>query len=253
MTILIVDDEERDRLWLRNLLSQGDFSEHGKIEEAHDGERAVELANKLQPALIFLDIKMPKLSGIKAAEQILKNLPNTGIIMLSNFQDEVYVRQLWKIVPPNGAFGYVLKNASNDQVIEAARAVLSGDCWIHPGIARVIQRTQNKATNLTTAEYEALICISVGMTDHAIAKRLYLTEKAIQSRLKSLYAKLGIPGRSEAQETEYNQRCRAVFVALQRGLVNQSELQEWDSKISGTKGVIFDTPQAVAAAVQEEG
>jgi DNA-binding NarL/FixJ family response regulator len=252
MTILIVDDEERDRKWLKNLLSESSLSENGKIEEAHDGERAVELAAKLQPSLVFLDIKMPKLSGIKAAEQILKNLPNTGIIMLSNFQDEVYVRQLWKIVPPNGAFGYVLKNASNEQVIEAAKAVLSGDCWIHPGIARVIQRTQNKATNLTTAEYEALICISVGMTDHAIAKRLYLTEKAIQSRLKSLYAKLGVPGRSEAQDTEYNQRCRAVFVALQRGLINHTELLEWDTKISGTKGGIFDQPVVQVGAAQEE-
>jgi DNA-binding NarL/FixJ family response regulator len=246
MTILIADDEERDRVWLKSLLTEH-LSEHGKIEEAHDGEKAVEMALKLEPALVFLDIKMPKLSGIKAAEQILKSSPNTGIIMLSNFQDEVYVRQLWKIVPPNGAFGYVLKNASNEQVIEAARAVISGDCWIHPGIARVIQRTQSKATNLTLAEYEALVCIAVGLTDHAIAKRLYLTEKAIQSRLKSLYAKLGVPGRGENQETEYNQRCRAVFVALQRGLVNQTELLEWESKVVGTKGDIFDSAQVVEA------
>jgi DNA-binding NarL/FixJ family response regulator len=246
MTILIADDEERDRVWLKSLLTEH-LPEHGKIEEAHDGEKAVELALKLEPALVFLDIKMPKLSGIKAAEQILKSSPNIGIVMLSNFQDEVYVRQLWKIVPPNGAFGYVLKNASNEQVIEAARAVISGDCWIHPGIARVIQRTQSKATNLTLAEYEALVCIAVGLTDHAIAKRLYLTEKAIQSRLKSLYAKLGVPGRGENQEAEYNQRCRAVFVALQRGLVNQTELLEWESKVVGTKGDIFDSAQAVEA------
>ncbi|MBN9395896.1 MAG: response regulator transcription factor [Candidatus Melainabacteria bacterium] len=230
MTILIVDDEERDRTWLKNLLV-GQFADQGPIVEGQDGLAAVELAQKHKPEIAFLDIKMPNLSGIKAAEQILKALPNTGVIMLSNFSDEVYVRQLWKVVPPNGVFGYVLKSASDEQVIEAARAVYSGDCWIHPGIARVIQRTQNRATSLTAAEYEALVCISLGMTDHAIAKKLYLTEKAVQSRLKSLYSKLGIPGRSDSQETEFNQRCRAMYVATRRGLINQSELDDWENKL----------------------
>lgn len=230
MTILIVDDEERDRTWLKNLLV-GQFADRGPIVEGQDGLAAVELAQKHKPEIAFLDIKMPNLSGIKAAEQILKALPNTGVIMLSNFSDEVYVRQLWKVVPPNGVFGYVLKSASDEQVIEAARAVYSGDCWIHPGIARVIQRTQNRATSLTAAEYEALVCISLGMTDHAIAKKLYLTEKAVQSRLKSLYSKLGIPGRSDSQETEFNQRCRAMYVATRRGLINQSELDDWENKL----------------------
>jgi DNA-binding NarL/FixJ family response regulator len=234
MTILIVDDEERDRLWLRNLLTQS-LPEAVSIEEVQDGQEAVDLAIKLKPQLVFLDIKMPKLSGIKAAELILQDNPEIGVIMLSNFSDEVYVRQLWKIVPPNGAFGYVLKNASDEQVVEAARAVLSGDCWVHPGIARVIQRTQNRSTNLTNAEYEALICIALGLTDHAIAKRLYLTEKAVQSRLKALYSKLGIPGRSESHETEYNQRCRAVFLSTKRGLINQSELDEWETKLVESK------------------
>lgn len=234
MTILIADDEERDRVWIKNLL-QDNVPNQEEIIEAQDGQQAVDLSAKLRPSLVFLDIKMPKLSGIKAAELILQNSPETGVIMLSNFSDEVYVRQLWKIVPPNGAFGYVLKNASNEQVVEAALAVLSGDCWVHPGIARVIQRTQNRSTNLTNAEYEALILISLGMTDHSIAKRLYLTEKAVQSRLKSLYAKLAIPSRGEAHEIEYNQRCRAVYVATKRGLINQSELEEWEGKMVESK------------------
>ncbi len=234
MTILIADDEERDRSWLKSLLT-GNVVDGSTIVEATDGKQAVDMALKLKPELVFLDIKMPHLSGIKAAELILQSLPETGVIMLSNFSDEVYVRQLWKIVPPNGVFGYVLKNASNEQVIEAAKAVLSGDCWVHPGIARVIQRTQNRATSLTTAEYEALVCIALGLTDHTIAKKLYLTEKAVQSRLKSLYSKLGIPGRSEFHETEFNQRCRACYLANRRGLINQSELDEWEAKLTETK------------------
>ncbi len=236
MTILIADDEERDRLWLKNLLKHS-LPDCGDIEEAKDGEQAVELASRLSPALVFLDIKMPKLSGIKVAELILKKAPNTGVIMLSNFSDEVYVRQLWKVVPTNGSFAYVLKNASDDQVIEAAQAVSSGDCWIHPGIARVIQRTQNKAINLTNAEYEALICISLGLTDHTIASKLYITEKAVQSRLKSLYTKLALGNRNDSSEIDYNQRCRAVYIASQRGLINQSELADWEAKIITSKTI----------------
>lgn len=230
MSILIVDDEERDRLWLKGLLTSR-LDGPPTIYEACDGQEAVEAAAKYKPQLVFLDIKMPKLSGIKAAEQILNRLPETGVVILSNFSDEVYVRQLWKVVPANGVFGYVLKNASDDQVAEAAKAVLSGDCWIHPGIARVIQRTQNRATNLTAAEYEALVCIALGLTDHEIATRLYLTEKAVQSRLKALYAKLGIPGRGESPDVDFNQRCRAVYLANRRGLINQSELEEWEAKL----------------------
>lgn len=236
MTVLIADDEERDRTWLKDLLTKN-LPEQGTIHEVSDGQQAIDMALKLKPELIFLDIKMPHVSGIKAAEQILQKLPETGVIILSNFSDEVYVRQLWKIVPADGAFGYVLKNASNEQVVEAARAVLSGDCWIHPGIARVIQRTQNRATSLTTAEYEALICISLGLTDSAIARKLYLTEKAVQSRLKSLYSKLAIPGRGENQETDFNQRCRAGYLSYRRGLINLSELEEWESKIFEGKAV----------------
>lgn len=235
MTVLIADDEERDRTWLKDLLTKN-LSDH-TVHECSDGQQAVDQCMKIKPQLVFLDIKMPHVSGIKAAEQILQKLPETGVIILSNFSDEVYVRQLWKIVPADGAFGYVLKNASNEQVVEAARAVLSGDCWIHPGIARVIQRTQNRATSLTVAEYEALICIALGLTDSSIARRLYLTEKAVQSRLKSLYSKLAIPGRGEQSDTEYNQRCRAVYLSYRRGLINQSELEEWEQKIFDTKPV----------------
>jgi DNA-binding NarL/FixJ family response regulator len=234
MTFLIADDEERDRTWLKDLLSKH-IPDKMPVHEVSDGQQAVDQVAKIKPDVVFLDIKMPQLSGIRAAEQILAKAPETGVIILSNFADEVYVRQLWKVVPPNGVFGYVLKNASDEQVVEAARAVLSGDCWIHPGIARVIQRTQNRATSLTSAEYEALVCIALGLTDHAIAKRLYLTEKAVQSRLKSLYAKLAIPGRGESHDTEFNQRCRAVYLSNRRGLINQSELDDWESKLFEAK------------------
>ncbi len=134
MGIVIADDQDRERIWLRELLSKN-LDALSPIYEAADGQRALELVREHRPPIVFLDIEMPVLSGIKSAEQILKELPQTGVIILSNHSDEIFVRKLWKLVPADGAFGYVLKDSTDQQVIDAANAVLSGgllDSSSHP-------------------------------------------------------------------------------------------------------------------------
>jgi DNA-binding NarL/FixJ family response regulator len=215
--IVIADDQDRERTWLKELLTKH-LSNLAPIYEAEDGQRALELVRQHKPPVVFLDIEMPKLSGIKSAEHILKEFPHTGIIILSNHSDEIFVRKLWKLVP------------SDQQVIDATKAVLSGDCWIHPRIQRIIRRTESGATGLTEAEFEVLVCISLGFTDKAIAKRLYITEKAVQARLKCLYTKLGIPIKGASDEDEYNHRCRALNLAFRRGLINRAELTDWEEQ-----------------------
>ena len=229
MGIVIADDQDRERTWLKELLTKH-LSHLAPIYEAEDGQRALELVREHKPPVVFLDIEMPVLSGIKSAEQILKELPHTGIIILSNHSDEIFVRKLWKLVPSDGAFGYILKDSTDQQVIDAAKAVLSGDCWIHPRIQRIVRRSESGATGLTEAEFEVLVCISVGFTDKAIAKRLYITEKAVQARLKCLYTKLGIPIKGASDEDEYNHRCRALNLAFRRGLINRAELTDWEEQ-----------------------
>jgi DNA-binding NarL/FixJ family response regulator len=228
--IVIADDQDRERTWLRDLLAKH-LSDMTPIYEAEDGQQAVALAMEHKPPVIFLDIEMPVLSGIKAAAQILKQLPQTGIIIFSNHSDEIFVRKLWKLVPSDGAFGYVLKDSTDQQVVDAARAVLQGDCWIHPRIQRIVRRTESGATGLTDAEFEVLIYIAMGYTDRAISRRLYITEKAVQARLKCLYTKLGIPVKGLSDEDEYNHRCRALNIAFRRGLVNRSELEDFEDQI----------------------
>jgi DNA-binding NarL/FixJ family response regulator len=149
---------------------------------------------------------------------------------LSNHSDEIFVRKLWKVVPSDGAFGYVLKDSTDQQVIDAAKAVLGGDCWIHPRIQRIVRRTEGGATALTEAESEVLGCIALGFTDRAIAKRLYITDKAVQARLKCLYTKLGIAIKGTAEDDEYNHRCRALNLAFRRGLINRAELADWEEQ-----------------------
>lgn len=231
MGIVIADDQDRERSWLRGLLNKH-LSEMLPVYEAQDGMEALSLAMEHKPPVVFLDIEMPVLSGIKTAERILKALPQTGIIILSNHSDEIFVRKLWKLVPSDGAFGYVLKDSTDQQVIDAARAVLGGDCWIHPRIQRIIRRAESGATGLTDAEFEVLVYIALGFTDRAIARRLYITEKAVQARLKCLYGKLGIPIKGFSDEDEYNHRCRALNLAFRRGLINRAELSDWEEDVS---------------------
>ncbi len=228
--IVIADDQDRERTWLRELLTKH-LSIHTSIYEAEDGQKALELVREHKPPVVFLDIEMPKLSGIKSAESILKELPQTGVIILSNHSDEIFVRKLWKLVPPDGAFGYVLKDSTDQQVIDATKAVLGGDCWIHPRIQRIVRRTENGATGLTDAEFEVLVCIAIGFTDKATARRLYITEKAVQARLKCLYTKLGIPIKGASEEDEYNHRCRALNLSFRRGLINRAELADWEEQV----------------------
>lgn len=230
MAIVIADDHARERIWLRELLGQH-FKDQFPLSEVSNGEEAVAATMACKPALVFLDIEMPVLSGIAAAGKILERLPQTGIVILSNHSDEIWVRQLWKLVPTDGAFAYVLKDSTDQQVVEAARSVLSGDCWIHPRIQRILRRISSTSDTLTDGEYEVLAYISMGLTDRSIAKRLYLTEKAIQARLKSVYLKLNIPIKGTADDGEFNHRCRAINTAVRRGLINKMELLEWESKL----------------------
>lgn len=230
MGIVIADDHQRERLWLRDLLHKH-LSDLSPVYEAENGKQAVELALEHKPPLVFLDVEMPILSGIKSAENIIKELPHTGIIILSNHSDEVFIRKLWKIVPADSAFGYVLKDSTDQQVVDAARAVVSGDCWIHPRVQRIARRVENGSTALTDGEFEVLVHIAMGLTDKAIAKRLYITEKAVQARLKCLYTKMGIPVKGLTDEDEFNHRCRALNIGYRRGLINRGELEDWEENL----------------------
>lgn len=230
MSLVIADDHDRERAWIKELMT-ANFAKLLPIHEANNGQQAVDLVMAHKPALAFLDIEMPVLSGIKASEKILKGSPQTGIIIISNHSNEIWVRQLWKIMPSDGAFAYVLKDSSDKQIIEATEAVLNGDCWVHPRIQGVLLKT-NDGTNLTPGEFEVLAYICLGLTDRAVSKRLYITEKAIQARLKAVYSKFGIPLRGSSEDDEFNHRCRAINIAFRKKLINHAQLEEWESTLS---------------------
>ena len=230
MSVIIADDQERERTWLKKLVEKS-YPELTPIFEVQSGEEAVELARDRSPSLVLLDIEMRGMSGIKAAELIVGERPETAVVIVTNHSDEVWVRQLWKVMPANGSFAYVLKDSSDSQIMEALDAVVGGDCYIHPRVQRVVRRISNTATGLSDAEFEVLAYISLGLTDRAIGKALYITEKAVQARLKGLYTKFEIPLKGSTSGDDFNHRCRAINIAFRRGLLNRPELEEWETRL----------------------
>jgi DNA-binding NarL/FixJ family response regulator len=130
MSIVIAEDVPFQREYLRALMSEN-FADAGAVFETDNGERALELVREHHPQLVVLDIKLKGNSGVKAAKQIWEEFPLARIIFWSQFKDEIYVRELAKVVPPETVYGYVLKSSADDRLVAALRAVLVEEqCWI---------------------------------------------------------------------------------------------------------------------------
>jgi DNA-binding NarL/FixJ family response regulator len=227
MTILIAEDMAFQRDYLRAII-RDNFADAGPVIETCDGAAVLELALEHRPSLAVLDIKLPGLSGVKAARQIWSEFKLARIIFWSQYKDEIYIRELARIVPGETVYGYVLKSSPDEKLIAALRAVLIDEqCWIDPEIRTVQSRATSRISGLTDIEYEALLDISLGLTDKAIARRRYLSERGVQNRLRELYAKLSIDIEQIVDErwgSTYSPRSRAISMAMQRGLINADEL-----------------------------
>ena len=227
MSILVAEDNAIQRQYLTQLYTDR-FPEYAPVESVGEGDLAVAQARFLRPALIVLDIQMPGKNGIQAAREIWKENPKARILFWSQFKDEIYLRELGRIVPPDTVYGYLLKTASEEQLVSAARAVLVDEqCWIDREVRGLTTRAANPATSLTDVESEALLDIALGLTDNAIARRRFLSRRGVQNRLSALYTKIGVE--NEPEETPsggqtFNPRNRAVLTALLRGLINPAEL-----------------------------
>ncbi|MBC8273691.1 MAG: response regulator transcription factor [Chloroflexi bacterium] len=215
--ILLAEDHAVVREGTRKLLeSQPDFEVVG---EAGDGEEAVELTKQLHPEVVIMDITMPKLSGIEATKQIKALYPSTAVLVLTGYDYDEYVFALIEA----GAAGYLLKEATGDELIDAIRLVKAGEPAVHPRIMRKIldhlrtpvQEPAEIATaeSLTEREMEVLRWAVKGMSNKEIADALCLSVRTVQAHLQNIFNKLGVGSRSEA-----------IVYALKKGWLSLEEL-----------------------------
>ena len=195
--VLLADDHTIVRQGLRALLeAEPDIAIVG---EAESGRQAVQLAQKLTPDVIVMDIAMPNLNGLEAARQITKEVPVAKLLILSSYNDDEYVHQ----VTEAGATGYLLKQTAAADLIKAVREVRRGNAFFSPAIAkRLAERYRNAFQNgttlkkqnnlLTLREAEILQLIAEGRTNKQIAAVLFLSVKTVEKHRQMMMDKLNI-------------------------------------------------------------
>lgn len=227
--LIIAEDNPRDREFLIEALAD-EFD----LSIAVNGKEAMALALEQSEPLVISDLQMPEMNGVELARQLWRLKPESRIVFWSQHQDEMYVRALVKIIPPETVYGYVLKDNSAQTLIKAIHAVfLDSQCWVDSNVRPVQARAQQRNSAVTDFEYEVLIDIALGLTDNLIAQRRYLSRRGVQNRLQSLYSKLGVEQEKLVDNLSgegINMRARAVAIALHRGLINAFELKQDEQK-----------------------
>ena len=199
ITLLLVDDHPVVRKGTRELL-EGE-SDLKVLGEAGNGEEAIAQTRALNPKVILMDVSMPGMNGIEATRAIKAENPGVGVLVLTSYDDDAYVFALLEA----GAAGYLLKNASEDDLLGAVRAVAAGESALHPSIARkVLERFSTVSTptppedDLSSRELEVLRVAATGRTNKEIARDLGVSPDTVKDHLARLYAKLDARDRTEA-------------------------------------------------------
>jgi DNA-binding NarL/FixJ family response regulator len=197
--VLIVDDHAVVRRGLEQVLATADGIEVAGT--ASDGQAAIAQAAELHPDLVLMDLSMPVLGGIEATRQVLADAAagerETRVVVLTSFTEQRHVLDALQA----GASGYILKDATPDEVIAAIHAAHAGGAPLDPAAARVLldsQRAQQPAKSLSPRETEVLSLVATGLPNKQIARRLGISERTVKAHLTAVFQQLGVTDRTQA-------------------------------------------------------
>ena len=224
--IVIVDDHDLAREGLRDMLV--DEPDLEVVGEAVNGLQAIALCSRVRPDLVMMDVRMPEMDGLTATRGIKQSLPRTSVLMMTMHENPDYMYEALKA----GAAGYVLKDATQDDVVAAVRQVLSGGSVLEPELsARLLRRLVAERTEqeegppgpsrageqphvfpLTPRELEVLGLVRLGLTNRQIATRLVISVGTVKNHVEHIIQKLGTSDRTQA-----------VVRALELGILDLSD------------------------------
>ena len=203
--VLLVDDQELFREGLQTLLSV-----HGDIQvvgQACNGREAVDVAARVRPDLVLMDVRMPVLDGVRATRLLVEALPNCRVIVLTTFDDDEYVFDALRA----GAAGYLLKDVPSARLVEAIRATARGESILEPSVAAKVIAEFTRVSSLVPAaqmerlveplserELEILALIARGDSNKEIAEQLYIAEGTVKNHVTHILGKLGVRDRTQA-------------------------------------------------------
>jgi len=200
--ILVADDHFIVRMGLIALVNTE--PDMAIVGEAADGNQAVDLFSKHKPDLVLMDLRMPIKDGIEATVEIHSQDPNARVLMLTTFDGDT---DIYKALQA-GAQGYVLKNATGQELIPAIQAVAGGQRWIPKEIAKRLA-SRKLFEELTQREVQVLQLLVKGLANKQIGEHLSISEHTVKDHLKSVFGKLQVEDRTEA-----------VTAAIQRGIIH---------------------------------
>jgi two-component system, NarL family, response regulator DegU len=199
--VMIVDDHLVVREGLKQLLEiDGDIE---VIAEASNGLECLQLLEKVSPDVIFMDVKMPVISGIETTRLICQKYPHVKIIMLTIYEDDHFITEALHA----GAKGYILKKVDREGLTSVIRHVMENRAFLDPTVTATLLNhfrqdkiavKHEERVPLTQRELEILGSIVSGYTDHKIAESLFISQHTVRTHIKSLYRKLGVSSKSQA-------------------------------------------------------
>jgi DNA-binding NarL/FixJ family response regulator len=193
--VVVVDDHELVRAGLVELL--GAAEDIDVVATAADGADAPEVASECRPEVVLMDLSMPGVGGIEATRSILADNPDIRVIALTSSSGSAEVLGALDA----GAIGYLLKDASPDELRAGVRAAARGESPLSPKAARAVIAARDvgqEAPELTAREREVLSCVAEGLPNKRIARRLEISEKTVKAHLTSIFQQIGVSDRTQA-------------------------------------------------------